>query len=273
MPDFSWIKGSNRSEGAADASNSRGINIIPDAAANTKGTWYELFASTSFRAYGLSVQFMAYDNAEFLFDIAVGPTSSEVIILENVLFTCRKTGVNAFEMIFPITVPEGSKLSARVQSAGTSDVQEWMTVQLISAPFLMGVALGRATTYGADVSDSGGVTIDPGSTANTKGVWFPIGTLDNKMRAFSLHIGSNNNAALAAARFLIDVGIGSGGSEIVLLPDLGMQTNITSDSWYPAQFGPFPVNIPAGTRLSVRAQSSTTSSVDRLFDVAIIGYD
>jgi hypothetical protein len=70
----------------------------------------------------------------------------------------------------------------------------------------------------------------------------------------------------------MDIGVGSAGSEQVLLGDMDLSASAGSDSIGPMAIG-VPVRIPAGTRLAVRAQSNITDATDRLFDAMLLGVD
>lgn len=274
MPQFPSEIGSNRYESAGeDGTISAGTVIVSDASAHTKGNWTELIASSSFRSYAFILNWCSNDTEDYLIDIGVGANPNETPIVENILSNIQKLEVSAMTHTIPVMIPEGSRITARMQDT-TGAKDGWVNLQLIGSPFLAGPALGRATTYGANTADTGGVEVDPGATLNTKGAWSEIAaSTTNPIKALSVFIGSKNNAALGAARFLIDIGVGANPNEKVIIPNLAMHTNITSDIFIPMDFGPYPVNIPEGSRLVARAQCSINSSTDRLFDVVIVGYD
>lgn len=92
----------------------------------------------------------------------------------------------------------------------------------------------------------------------SKGAWVTaIAALDHD--TFGLLICVNNNSVSAASRnSVVDIGIGGAGSEVVLIPNLiaGNASGYTTGGlWY---F--FPVAIPAGTRIAVRAQGTVATA-------------
>lgn len=103
-----------------------------------------------------------------------------------------------------------------------------------------------------------GTAVTP--AVGSKGSWAQVfASLD--FDTFGLLICINGNSASAASRnTVIDIGVGGSGSEIVLIPDLiagnaiGYTTMGGGGLWYY-----FPVAIPAGTRLSIRAQGTVTT--------------
>jgi hypothetical protein len=113
-------------------------------------------------------------------------------------------------------------------------------------------------------SDSGrpatnfGTTVTP--AVGSKGSWAQVfAALTNDTHGLLICI--NSNTATANSRnSVVDIGIGPASSEVVLIPDLiaGNASNYGtpgSGLWYY-----FPVAIPAGTRVAVRAQSTVTTA-------------
>ena len=104
---------------------------------------------------------------------------------------------------------------------------------------------------------TGGTVITP--VVGAKGAWaqvFASLTADT----YGLMILVHNSRTSAANRgYAIDVGIGAAASEQVIIPDLiGSNAGVTNNTggiWYY-----FPVFIPAGTRVAVRAQGSVVTT-------------
>ena len=106
--------------------------------------------------------------------------------------------------------------------------------------------------------NTGGTVVTP--VVGSKGSWAQVfATLDAD--TYGLMICVHNGRTSAANRqTVIDIGIGAAGSEQVVLPDLiGSNAALLSSLgglWYY-----FPIHLPAGTRVAVRAQSSVTTAV------------
>lgn len=104
---------------------------------------------------------------------------------------------------------------------------------------------------------TGGTVITP--VVGSKGGWAQVfASLAND--TYGLMILVHNSRTSAANRsYAIDVGIGGAGSEQVIIPDLiGSNAGVTNNTcgiWYY-----FPIFIPAGTRVAVRAQGSVTTT-------------
>lgn len=117
-------------------------------------------------------------------------------------------------------------------------------------------ALAQPTVTGRPAAAQGAsVTAVVGS----KGSWTQMlaSTTDD---TFGLLICINSSSASNASRnYAIDIGVGGSGSEQVLVPDLlggNAATYVIGGLWYY-----FPVFIPAGTRLSTRAQGTVTTAL------------
>jgi hypothetical protein len=288
MPDFStlglgqkWVSGST--------TNSRGTSVTPSATANTKGSYAQLIsaASNTVDAAWVLVDFTnGTAHTDYLVDLAIGASGSEQIIANN-LFVSGGGGL-AQNLVFSypllIAVPTGTRIAARCQAGTASAAALHVTLHLMGQGFLPSSALQRLTSYGQNTSDSGGVSIDPGGTANTKpGTWTEItSSTTNPIRLLYAALGLAQNAAPTGATWLFDLGMGANGSEIGIggssattgLISLPFRVGVLTDFlWSPLVVGPLPVSIPAGTRLAARAQCSITDATDRLFDLSLYGLD
>lgn len=104
----------------------------------------------------------------------------------------------------------------------------------------------------------GGTSMTAGA-ANVKGAWaqlFATAPFD----VFGMTINWCNNSASAAVRnWLFDIGVGGAGVEVPIISNMmGTWTTTVLSAgtvpWY------FPLRIPAGTRISARAQCSTAAA-------------
>jgi hypothetical protein len=147
-------------------------------------------------------------------------------------------------------------------------------VTVVYGSMLTAPPLTRVTDYGTNTADSGAVSVDPGATINTKGSWTQIvASTTNPIRMLMVGIGNGANATRTAYDWLLDIGIGGSGSEVVILADQHLEAHTSDDLMSPTFIGPFPCNIPAGTRIAARSQCSGNDAADRLCDVQIYGID
>lgn len=107
-----------------DTTTSAGTLIDGGAAANTKGAYVQLVASTSRPHSGLFVMASQGYIAAFasdlnhLIDIAIGAAASEKVILADYAIRGYQYGteITASALWLPIKVPAGSRIAARMQS-------------------------------------------------------------------------------------------------------------------------------------------------------------
>lgn len=116
----------------ASLAASRGVVLTAPGAINTEAAWTQLIASTvePYAALGVSIQGgsdTTQSAATQLVDIAVGAAGAEVPIISNIAVEMLATEAmyNKGSLVHPVSVPKGSRLSARYQSSalgGSLDV-------------------------------------------------------------------------------------------------------------------------------------------------------
>lgn len=247
---------------------------MASATANVKGSWVEFTPSAPFDAAGFYLSFGpgSINVADFLVDVGVGAAGSEQVILSNLLGSQCNFIVGG-ELFIPLPIKAGERIAVRIQSSDAS-LSVPVTIQLVAGDFFSQIGLGRATTYGADTTNSGGVACDPGAVANTKGSWAEISAaLTNPIKYLLVCVGNRNNGVIGSANeMLFDLGVGAPGSEQVIAPDTYTYASTATDMFQPCYFGKH-LSIAAGQRLAVRAQSTNTDATDRLADFVVIGFD
>lgn len=102
-----------------------------------------------------------------------------------------------------------------------------------------------------------GTSVTPGTTS--KGSWTQaIASASTDVFGIFIYIYSNGTAA-SSRNTVLDIGIGPSGSEIVIVPDLICGNASTIQTGFGVGYF-FPLFIPAGSRVSVRGQSTVTNS-------------
>lgn len=256
------------------------LSISSGTSAHTKGAYTELVAST---AYPISeIIFMdhgamTYD-ADFLLDIAVGAAGAESIIIADLLVTLRPYATVFYSSLeryaFPVSVPPGTRISIRCQSTyagANSHACAWGYG--ISGSIFSGVPpLSKVLTAGQVVADTGGTSVDPGASTGTKGAYSELSSaIPATISCFYVAIGNQGNTARTTASWNVDIAVGAAGAEVVIVADTLLRCRDTIDHVIPKLLGPFHIRIPAGTRVSIRADCSTADATDRLFDAIFYG--
>jgi len=257
-----------------NAAASRGTTIAGNASANVEGAWTQLSAATPVDACGLWItigQPFTIGTVDFLVDIGVGAAGDEQIIVENLLYSVGSfPAAPDWGLFLPRCIAAGSRVAARAQCSGATNRQIGLMIHLIP-----GVVrpMQRCESGGADTSDSGGTLIDPGAgAAHVKGAWVQmIASTTFPYRALAMLLGFNKNGtATVQVEHAYDIGVGAAGDEQVIIANLRAVQGSGDDLVAPMAFGAYPVNIPAGSRIAVRAQCSITGA-DRLTDAMIVG--
>lgn len=273
-----------RSETFNTGTGNNGIStsVTSSATANTKGSWSQLSASTSFEASAIllhiSTQFI---DTRYLIDIGIGAAGSEQVIIPNLLVGIS-TGV-CFDICLPISVPAGSRLAARCQDNFGSSVA-YVSGSIFAGGFMGMPSFASMTDYGTSTSTSGGTTVDAGATANTKGSYTQIAastTYAHKGLVIAAMRPTPGTNVTADYFQLADLAIGASGSEQILLNNLrfvcstvtgGTAANTASrGTLLPNYVPPLLCDIPAGSRIAMRQQSSSTNTTDRTCAYAVYG--
>lgn len=113
--------------GAVTAS-SIGTQIDPGGTANTKGSWVELTSSLDrdVNAFWLDIDNLAdysRNACYWALDIGVGSSGNEVAVLKDFLLSLWTTNSSVMPLntpLFPISIPAGSRVSARAKCTITS---------------------------------------------------------------------------------------------------------------------------------------------------------
>lgn len=272
MPSYPPVFDAHRADtvGEVTGTESSGTRAT-GGSANTKGSYVELSAATPFASDWILVQVrITNSTSSSLIDVAIGAATSEIVILNNLL-SCRGNDPRENgSFLFPCSIPSGVRLAHRVQSTDSSGICD-VQVTLIGSGFANPGHLQKIVTYGATTADSGGISIDPGGSANTKGAYSEIASATtNTIKWVSIAAGNQNNTTRTACFWLRDIAIGSATSELIVVPDLGAACSNNDDDIYPRVVG-LPLSIPLGVRVAERAQCSTTDGSDRTYDSCILG--
>lgn len=247
---------------------------------DTKGAWVEIVSAAAnvnrtewlFVIIGDVVS--KATNSNYLFDIAIGASGSEQIILNNLLAHTSATGTNAssYSYQFPIAIPGGTRIAARMQGTVTGNDYECFIAR--GRGGIGWNALSQVDTYGAtDSGDSRGTTVAI-TTAHTFGSWVEItASTTAGYKGFVVACcRMANQTSWSSGSVYYQVAVGGSGSEEIFYSGNAMWSSNTSElilgDGAVSHF--IPVGIPSGERLSIRAQS-TLNNTDMDLDYIIYG--
>lgn len=251
-----------------------GGGTVTGAAANTKGEWSRI-ATTPFDVDVLTVEsqrissLLVPPDKYALMDIGRGTAGAEQVVISNLPSINSEGEFGCFQYQFPYLINAGETLSARVQSPRVNSVFS-VGFRFQAHGFAHFVSSSRIRTYGVNTATSKSTELVFGAT-NAKGVWAQIAasTTDDICEIVIVATdhslsGLNNNW------HLVDVGLGAPGSERIIIPDIPIVTYSSNSGISPFLIGPYPINIPAASRIAMRIQNDGPN-VNRQIGFAIIG--
>jgi hypothetical protein len=260
MSDWGYVHSGQITEDAgAVTATSMGTTPATPGSAHTKGAWTQLIASSAYDAIGVIVQAFGDSSVgTFLLDIGVGGSGSEVPVIENLHFQRLASSYGGCGQPFiPLLIPAGTRVSMRLQASVTAAVpQTRVACQLVAAGGGTPIFGRRCATYGAVTASSKGTTVTASGSTHTKGSWAEItssAAISSEWCVLSVHNDGTNGK-----HNLIDIAVGAASSEQVIVSNLYMPAAQT----YQLTGGKhsFPLHIPAGSRVAVRAQSDVANA-------------
>lgn len=119
------------------------------------------------------------------------------------------------------------------------------------------------------VAISCGTLVTASGSIHTKGNWAElIAATTYDWHGFWLSMG-NSNASAAVTDMLLDIGLGSAGNEVVLLPDFHAGWSSNNDAEKEPIF--IPLYVPKGSRVAARIQALIASDTVRVSIVGLPG--
>lgn len=249
------------------------------------GAYAQLTAATPREYDGFFIT-SVFDNMQdgsdnnMTFDIAMGAGGSEKVLIEKLKFSdysCQQTNGMPFSYI-PIRIPRGVRLAVKTFDGGGGFSGRFILHPCAYGPYgIKGFSRAEVMGYSgtAFVGGNKGVDVQANASANTKGNFVQIiaSTANRYQGLMMVCSGANQQSANGSEKFLIDIAVGSSGNEKVIVANLlcswGVGNGFTI--LLPWCFGVFPVDIPAGSRLSVRCQYSQANGTNK-FDALLYGF-
>jgi hypothetical protein len=237
-------------------------NWVPSFAAHatphSKGNWATLL-TTTYDAYGFwltpSGTSAAATQTDMLVDVAIGPSQENIIIPEWLCGWRPQTNVAPISTYFPIFIPKGTLISARIQALITVDTLFLGIFTNEGASAFPSPLFSGCDAYGTNIAASQGTSHTPGdsgaeSTAADIGV-----TTTRPYSAVMLGLGGTlANTTMNGLQYHWELVIGG-----TTVCEWWAATTTGEQQLGPVPTGPFLVSIPTGTQLQVRAECSGTA--------------
>lgn len=265
------FRGSIEENCAVNASE-YGTALTANASIHTKATTYTtLIAATAFPAYGITIMLSglgsASTNSRCLCDIAIGASTSEVNIIDNLICgnsppTNGAGGAGVAMYHFPIYIASGVRISARIQALITADVAN-CAIWLHESPSGPGGWYGtRVTSYGPNTSTSSGVSHTPGSSGAYGTATEIIASTTNPIKYFQIGEDTGTATTAVSTRGLVRIGLGATPNYIVSDLPIMESTTVENVSFSSANFilSHMKFAIPAATSVRLSAMNSGTAA-------------
>ena len=244
-----WLPNSAATDSSFQTS---GTTVTAHATPHTKGSWVQLVASAPFDVTmigvaGSDTRLSGTDTSQ-LTDIGVGAT--EKVLIDNI-----PTGYSTlFDRAawFPVEIPSGTKISARMQALITVDVVD---IRL----FMFGKSSWSSIPVFQSVDTIGALTASSHGTVLATSINQIIASTAEDYKALGWGVDGGGDTSLGANP-LVEIYVGAGAAEKVLIDNLQVQTaSAESVQVIAPDQGIFPMemNIPSGSRLSAKFDAGT----------------
>jgi uncharacterized membrane protein (UPF0136 family) len=252
-------------DGTGHTNTDRGSSVpfatcTASATPHTVGSWQEVIASTSSAGDILVVTLMAGLNVNAtdtstLLDIGTGAGGAEVALISNIAIGHVLGGAT---YVFNVAIASGTRLSVRCRSVVASKtVSVGLSVRQSGSNK---PAPSTVTTLNAATASSSATVLTAAGSTNTDAAWTEIisSTAATYTRMVVALAGPASSSATAATG-LVDIGTGALGAEVAIVSDIGYSMGST-ENIIPQGGMYYEVNIPSGTRLVARYQSTSTTT-------------
>lgn len=256
-----------------------GLAVAASTTANTKGNWVEVVAATDHDAVAITVEVMRSSQTNYnkSIDIGIGALGVEKVIVGDLWWSHNEPAADCW--MIPVAIEAGTRITARIQANGVAGDSLYTTVGIFDGVFgAMGgcagfeaIGFNSAATIGAD--------IDPGATAHTKGAYTELiaSTTKDYFGILPMFGANGGTASTGMWTGLCDIAVGASGQEKIIIPNIPCSRSQGTSQNGGIIYGPCgntnfcPVNIPAGSRIAARSQSSSIVSSDRHIWLALGG--
>jgi hypothetical protein len=234
------------------ATTGLGTTVTSGSTANTFGATITL-GTTSFDYDGIFITTESTGNNISLVDIIVNNGGSDQIIVTTVPVPHNAGGalMQSTSGLIPVRIPAGAVVKAKMQSVSLSATANVMVTGVQGSN---GMSLGfRGLACCTDITS--GQTTNGITMTSTTQTSFAFGQIQASTpnRIAGLYWSYDPRGTTAgASQVLLQVGWGPSGGEQVLF------TAGFTFSSVPVLQGPYPCDLPAGTRLAARMQASGT---------------
>jgi len=257
------------------------FSCTPNSAAHTKGAWAGFLGPVSGVGIILRITYWPYYSTPrtILFDVGIGESGSQQVLIPNVIFSPSHFGSGEYltriqteDIRIPICIPY-AKIWVRAQSSMAGHtLQGWVEPSVIT--YGQDPVGSVCDSYGVSSATSLGTAVTADNEDSVFGAWVQITNSCEQIRSFFV---ASNAGTLSLSTYTnqwaaFQVAVGPPGGEVIVLfpPEGGASSSYTGVS-SPHFMGPYSINIPAGSRISIRHRVQYTGSSQRVRYYSIYG--
>lgn len=261
--------GQTHTAAGVGAASPAGTSVAGSVTVHTKGSWVSLGTNggesglLSVQTHGVSAWTapgFPPEQVKVLLDVGFDTGTTTAVISDLLVYhPSTLVGQSASAVAsFPVHVPAGTTLYGRAQAADGTPVTLGVSASLSACGWGTSAGPQVVATWGTSSGASDGTNVVPG-TAPAWGAYSEL-TSSSTTRADWLVVAVGCPGSFPFAGFthnyLLEVAVGAGGSEQTLFsfPVTVNELGFVGQPYLP----PRPVAIPVGTRVAVRATTSTT---------------
>jgi len=261
-----------------------GTLAVSDATVVTNyGAWVELTTATGIAIEASAFLYTAFLSTtasnDYMVDIGVGAPGAVQAIVSKLFFFFSGSNLRGGQQVYiPLGIPAGSRVWVRVLSRVLSGALTH-TITVIGRGFRSPSPLSGCITYNVNsgsapfVNSTGGSVValtmlEPGGTVSGTELFSVISNsvAPTTLKApMSMALFSFSESVVGAAqptgRWYLDIGIGAvaGTPDAIVIPNIIVDINATSDRFSQQFYGPVPLSLPAGTTVQGGVCSTLTS--------------
>ena len=245
-----------------DYESIKAVTITGSVTSHTKGSWTQLVATAPFDVMGFGIftdaTSVAGTNTAILLDIGIGASASEIVLVPDILAgssAIARSGSGGGLALFPIYIASGTRISARLQGAVSSETAD------VSLLLYGGGSWQQQTFQAVDAIGVNGAT-STGVSLASAGIQEVIGSTAEPYKALGSIVDTNGDASMGTASEIINLFVGAAAAEIALTEGQLVERNASEfvALVFPSQgFIPVEFNIPAGSRLSAESETGSNT--------------
>ena len=256
---------SNAQAVGAFAGSSQGTEVDASASNNTKGSWVQLVASTTYDACMMRVMVQyappVSTASTGAIDIGIGSSGNEIVLVPNLICLASSAALNVNWYDIPVVIPSGTRIAARSQASTGTGGFFAVSVTLLDGAFTQIEGYSGVDAVGFSAGTTLGASVNPGGSINTKGSYTQLVASSNFSYAGFLLGFDLQNVSPAQSGWLLDIAIGTGGQEQIILPNVALWSDTASKLVKPSNAAFLPIPIPVGTRMAARCSCQAASQL------------